>query len=368
MRKISFLLFAILFVVFSSCTKVEVQFYPADSSLIRYEGRIDFVNVEEPVLIGSASFVEIHLSGDSCRVLLQKQNPEGEYNFVSVEVDGEYIGRIKLVKEGMVSYPIAVNRDIEKHVVRIFKATEAGNNTIVFGGVKCEKLLSPPTLSARKIEFIGNSITCGMGIDWEEIPCNSGAWYDQHNGYLAYGPQSAKQLNARFMLSSVSGIGIYRNWNGVGPVMPTVYKNLYLNTDESKKWDFSSYTPDLVSICLGTNDFSDGDGMRERQPFDSAQYVNSYIEFVETVYSNYPETQVCLLTSPMVSGEKAEVFENCLSAVKKYFADNQPAKKEVALYFFSDLTPHGCSTHPDKKDHQLMTELLVPFYKKVMGW
>ena len=175
-------------------------------------------------------------------------------------------------------------------------------------------------------------------------------------------------LNAQFMLSSVSGIGVYRNWNSLHPVMPDVYENLNLNTDSTKKWDFSRYIPDLVSICLGTNDFSAGDGQHERLPFDSARYVDSYISFIKTIYSHYPETQICLLTSPMVNGDNARLFERCVTAVADHFKIAQPGKKKIEVYFFKPMTPHGCDGHPDRADHKEMTDELVPFYKKVMGW
>lgn len=368
MHKLNLLFFVALFFVFSSCSEKKLQLFPADNSAFEFGGRVDLTTLESPVLIGSASFVEVNFTGDSCIVYLEKQNPEGEYNFVSVELDNVYKGRIKLEKEGMKAYRIHVNTEIRNHQLRIYKSTEAGNNTVIFGGIKCFDLLPATLKPERKIEFIGNSITCGMGIDWKEIPCGTGVWYDQHNAYFSYGKLAADKLNARFMLSSVSGIGIYRNWNSLSPVMPDIYENKYLNNDASKKWDFTSYTPDLVSICLGTNDFSDGDGRMERLPFDSAQYVNNYIAFIEIIYSHYPETQICLLSSPMVSGEKALLFENCLTAVKLHFENTASSTKEIQLYFFSDLVPHGCDSHPDKDDHMKMAELLVPFYKEVMNW
>ena len=40
-------------------------------------------------------------------------------------------------------------------------------------GVWCRKLLSPPAKPKRKIEFIGNSITCGTGADQSVIPCGT---------------------------------------------------------------------------------------------------------------------------------------------------------------------------------------------------
>jgi len=360
------LLLSLLIVLVSSFNGF--QSFSPGNALIRYQGRIDFSDPSKPILIGPASYFEINFTGDSCIVLLQNMNPPEMYNFISVEIDGEYQGRVKIVADTIAAYSFVPESEAESHNLRIFKATEASNGAIAFGGVEAAGLEELPVLPGRKIEFIGNSITCGMGIDWKEIPCHTGLWYDQHNAYLAYGPQAAMELDAQFMLSSVSGIGIYRNWNSPGPVMPDVYENMYLNTDASKKWNFSSYTPDLVSICLGTNDFSDGDGQSERLPFDSAKYVDSYIGFLETVYSHYPKTQVCLLTSPMVNGDKARMFERCLTSVKNHFDEAAPDRKSIAVYFFEGLTPHGCDTHPDREDQQEMANRLVPFYKKVMGW
>lgn len=347
-------------------TQKEQVFYP-DHADIRYSGRVDLQNPKIPELAGSASFVELAFTGDSCAVLLKKCNPAGEHNFISFELDGEYQGRIKLDSDTMRTYIIRADSSAASHVLRIVKETEAANGNVAFGGVKCLSLSALPEMPKRKIEFIGNSITCGMGIAWREIPCDSGLWYDQHNAYWAYGSRVARSLDAQYMLSSVSGIGMYRNWNDVGPIMPEVYQQVNLSK-EGASWDFNRFTPDLVSIALGTNDFSDGDGVHERLPFDSAAYVQHYIDFVEVIYAKYPNPQLCLLTSPMVSGEKGVKFLNCLEAVQQYFKKSSPDKKEIAIYNFTAVEPHGCGYHPDKDDHARMAQMLILFYKDVMGW
>lgn len=366
--KHSLLLLLVLTITASSaCKRVSRQFDPEHAQM-RYAGRVDMANPKEPVLISSASYVELLFSGDSCQILLKKLSPAGEHNYVSLELDGEDRGRIRLENDTMMYYPIVASTAAEEHRLKIFKATEAQNGNVAFGGVKTIGLNDLPEAPHRKIEFIGNSITCGMGIEWKEIPCDSGVWYDQHNAYQAYGPRVARELDAGFMLSSVSGIGMYRNWNSLSPTMPDVYENMYLNTDDSKPWTFSAFTPDLVSICLGTNDFSEGDGISERLPFDSARFVASYIDFVGTVYSKYPDAQLCLLTSPMVSGENGQLFASCLRAVQQYFEEQRPDRKRIAVYDFEPFVPQGCGYHPDKEDHQRMATALIPFYREVMGW
>lgn len=70
----------------------------------------------------------------------------------------------------------------------------------------------------------------------------------------------------------------------------------------------------------------------------------------------------------MVSGEKGQTFLACLSAVKEHFSQPPANTKEIAIYDFRALVPHGCGYHPDKEDHEKMAALLVPFYKEVMDW
>lgn len=133
------------------------------------------------------------------------------------------------------------------------------------------------------IEFIGNSITCGAAADASDIACGTAEYHDQHNAYMAYGPRLARMLNVNYMLSSVSGIGIYRNWNTDGPSMAQVYEKTDFQENGTAMWDFSRYSPDVVSISLGTNDFSNGDGKTPRKPFDAEAFVSNYLKFVVSV-------------------------------------------------------------------------------------
>ncbi len=369
MRNFLIVLLLINATLFFSCEKKTYQKYLPDHENIRYSGRIDFSNDQEPLFVGSASSAEIGFTGDSCTIFLKKLNPQNESNYVAVELDGEYLGRYELEEDDFQRFSFPVIPSEKNHVIKIFKATEASNNQIAFGGIRCESLTTLPPASEKKIEFIGNSITCGMGNDLSDIPCDSGNWFDQHNAYWAYGPIVARKLGVQFMLSSVSGIGIYRNWNSMSPVMPDVYESLYLNSDDTEKYDFSSYSPDLVSICLGTNDMSLGDGTHERLPFDSTTYVKAYIEFIKTVYSKYPGTQICLLTSPMVKNEKGKLLKRCLEAVQLDVTAELPNKKKIRIFDFPEgIEPHGCSYHPDIENHKQMAEALLPFYKEVMSW
>ncbi|HEU4903682.1 MAG TPA: GDSL-type esterase/lipase family protein, partial [Flavisolibacter sp.] len=252
------------------------------------------------------------------------------------------------------------------HTVWIYKATEAHTGPVIIQRIEGKNSRPLQRPAAPLIEFIGNSITCGAAADPSEVPCGTGVYHDQHNAYMAYGPRVARALGANFLLSSVSGIGIYRNWNSDGPAMPQVYEKVDFQEKNTARWNFAAYSPAVVSIALGTNDFSRGDGKKERLPFDSTRFVNAYIAFVQLVRTKYPSAQIALLSSPMVNGDARALLQNCLTAVKAGVDRQNPSAKPVAVFFFKPMQAKGCTGHPNVADHGVMAEELLPFFKSLL--
>jgi hypothetical protein len=315
-------------------------------------------------LISSAVHFGFRFTGKSFSIYAYITDPQA-HNYLQYTVDGVYQKRIRI--EGNSRLPVTISiSESGPHTVWVYKATEAAT-----GPVFIEKIIAPDGFSLSVpdlplIEFIGNSITCGAAADPSEIPCGAGEYHDQHNAYYAYGPRVARSLNVNFILSSVSGIGIYRNWNSLSPVMPQVYELTDFQEGSQRYWDFKTYHPRIVSIALGTNDFSDGDQIKPRLAFDSAKFVKNYIDFVKLVKSKYPGARIALLSSPMLNGNKRELLQNCLRAVKKQ-TDMQFEKSEpVALFFFKPMQAKGCGGHPSVEDHAILAKELTPFFKKLL--
>lgn len=331
-----------------------------DNSLYTVAGRTDLVD-GKIALISPASSVTFGFKGDRVDVSLRTQGDVERYGYVALELDGQYYGRFKVSPAGTVINVYANNK--KAHTLSVYKATEAANGSIIFReaiGTITKARVTPK----KKIEFIGDSITVGMGNDTSETPCDTAEWYDQHNAYYSYAPIAARTLNADYVINAVSGIGMYRNWNDEHkdePIMPQVYENLYLNLDESKKYDFA-FKPAVTCIALGTNDFSKGDGKKARLPFDEKQYVANYVTFINTVYKHSPQTQVVLLNSPMVTGDKAETFKKCLEQVKET-VNKTPGHKPVVVFTFTSVIPTGCTFHPAIEEDKAMAAQLVPFLK-----
>ncbi|MFD1875145.1 SGNH/GDSL hydrolase family protein [Hymenobacter bucti] len=314
-------------------------------------------------LISSAAHLGFSFEGTECRVFATL--PAGQdHNYLQYELDGVYQKRLRVA--GGAAPLVITAPGPGKHTVWLYKATEAHTGAIVLDKITGQNVRALPNPRLPLIEFIGNSITCGAAADPSEVPCGTGVYHDQHNAYLAYGPRVARALHTNFVLSSVSGIGIYRNWNSEGPNMPQVYEKLDFQEKGTRQWDFKTYSPQVVSIALGTNDLSAGDGKTSRLPFDSTRYVSSYLQFIKLVKSKYPQAQLALLSSPMASGQNRALLQRCLTAVQQQTNAAYPASKPVATYFFQPMQARGCSGHPNVEDHAILAKELEPFFSKLL--
>jgi len=315
-------------------------------------------------MISSAVHFGFKFTGGRCAIYASLKQSQG-HNYIQYEVDGVYQKRIRIEANQAEPVIISTNGPGE-HTVWIYKTTEAHTGAIQISKIAADHIRPLKVRKAPLIEFIGNSITCGAATDTTDFACGTGEYHDQHNAYMAYGPRVSRKLGANYIMSSVSGIGIYRTWNMESPSMPQVYEQIDFKTGTLQKWNFKKYSPKIVSIALGTNDLSIGDGKNARKPFNKQVFVDQYVNFIKLVKSKYPKARIALLSSPMVKGKERELLETCLDTVKKRTDSLYPSDPGVETFFFPTMNPHGCTGHPSIADHQILAEQLLPFYKKLL--
>jgi hypothetical protein len=146
--------------------------------------------------------------------------------YFDVWVDGTLQSTPIQVVAGTTSYTINCGSN-GTHEVRLIKRTEAGLGQVVFGGFTPDSgsLQATATPPSRRIEVIGDSITCGYGVlgfadangNSSDCPANDS------NGYLegpledsddSYATLLGQSLSADVSIVAWSGKGVYRNDDG----------------------------------------------------------------------------------------------------------------------------------------------------------
>lgn len=330
-------------------------FYPADSPMIQYTGRIDFTNPKLPRFWQPGAYIDFKFSGTNCKIIVKDEVLWGKnHNYYELVVDDKAY-RLQ-TRSATDTIDISQYLSNEKeHNVKLVKNTEANIGYMELAGIFCKQLLQPDKKPLRKIEFIGNSITCAAGSDISEMPCGKGEWHDQHNAWMSYAAITARTLNAQYHLSSVSGIGLMRSCCNMDIIMPQVYDKINMR-DNKISWDFNRYHPDVVSVCLGQND-----GVQ-----DSTAFCNNYIQFLKTLRGYYPSADFILLSSPMADDKLREFLRSTLTSVTRTIQNT--GDKKINFYIFEKQYINGCDYHPDINEHKEIAEKLTNYLISIKGW
>lgn len=333
--------------------KDKTTFYGAENKLFHYVGRIDFSDKFAPRFWASGVYIQASFLGDYCEIALNDEGflrEETEHNYIEVAIDSLPIQRIHLTGK---SNKLIVGRKLgkRKHTITICKTTETKIGYLEFIGLRVEKLLPFPKKKYR-IEFIGDSMTSGNGMDNDSIQCGERHWFDQHCAYISYGPSLARRLNADWMLTSVSGYGMSRSCCNNTLTIPEVYDYTDLS-QRSIVWNSSRYQPNLISICLGQND-----GKQEVSIF-----VTTYLKFLRKLRRLHPKATLLMLDSPMARVNFKPYLDSMLQRVYTKFND-----QNTWIYFYKKRYANGCFEHPNKVEHELMTEELYSFLRPKLNW
>ena len=221
--------------------------------------------------------------------------------------------------------------------------------------IKGNSLFALPKKPTKKIEFIGNSITCGYGNEGTK-PTDKFRGSTENN-YMAYGAITSRNLNAQYTAVCYSGIGVYRNYGGNREnTMPVIYDRIIPSID-NKKWNFKNYVPDVIVVDLGTNDFY-------VKP-DSSLFVSAYENFIKLVRQKNPGTPIFCVLGPMMSGNGWKSIQQYISAMVIRFN-----KTDKNIHYFT-LTPcqgSGSDFHPSVAQQITAATELTNHLKSKMGW
>lgn len=345
------------FILFLLATSLAAQaLVSADHDYFQFSGRMDFVE-DEVVMYWPGSSIRANFSGSTLEIILDDKTGD---NFYNVIIDGKDHQPVVLdCKKNEHRYAVADDLSAGEHSVLIFRRTEGFSGPTRFGGLVLAEdgeLLPPPAAPERKIEFYGNSITCGMG---NEAP-DDGKDDDnsQRNNYLAYGAITARLLDAEYRCIAKSGIGIMISWFPM--IMPEYYDRID-PADSTRRWDFSQWTPDVVVVNLFQNDSWLMDRLNP-VPTD-AERVAAYAEFIQTLRRHYPDAAIFCTLGSMDATKPGSPWPGY---IEKAVAQRRQAGDENLYTYFFEFD--GFSKHPRVRHHQKNAGELAAFIRAKVGW
>lgn len=349
----------------------------ASDAKIQITGRVDRSKTDNVMFAFPGVSIKARFEGTSIEAVLT-ENGSGSAtttNYFNVIIDGGESSVLKLSRSQTI-YPLASGLAEGTHTVELFKRTESNVGTVVFRGFRLDagkKLLAPDPLPVRRIEFIGNSITCGYGNEVSTTtPDKFHFTSANENNYKAWGAVAARSLNAQYSCVAYSGRGLMQNNTGTKTgTLPQIYDQIIAD-DASTSWDHYNYTPDVIVINLGTNDFY-AETTSATYAVDSATFVQAYISFVTKLRSYYPNASFVCCVGVMMgdsypAGKKQWTrIQNYVSSVSTYFKSKGDAKVHY-LMLPPQSAPYGEDWHPTAATDKKMADQLTAFIEKNISW
>lgn len=246
------------------------------------------------------------------------------------------------------------------HTLECYRRTEpmVGTTTCVAlhveGDADCDLL--PPRLKSRRIEVVGDSISCGYGNEADDPELLFSA--DTENHYMSYGALVARELDAELSTVAWSGRGVVRNYDDQpGPLVPELYRRTL--PEEEAPWPFADERH-LVIVNAGTNDFAVEPGP------DVATFVQGYVQLLETIREHRPHAGILTTIGPMLSDTTRARAEACIRAAVAVRCE----RGDTGLVFHSMTTKNespGANEHPSVATHARMAQELLPVAQLMLG-
>ena len=344
---------------------------PTDQHIL-YTGRISFTNPERPAWNFPGVQIIAAFEGTSMRMLAKPRS-----GYFMAQIDQAEPFKVAFCGERDSVVTLATALPDGRHTVRLMYVIEGYEFYPEFWGFVLDKgcsLVDAPALPSRKIEFIGNSITCGYGN--EGLKKEEHFDYATENHYYSYASITARNLEAQHWVVARSGIGAYRNYDGPktgnpDSNMPVQYEYTgYAWKPELRKeatflrekWDFSRYQPDVVCINLGTNDLSTPN-------YDLKLLKKGYQKLLKMVRQHNPKAKIVLLTGSMLYNQELQIAKQLLDEVTA--EAHKAGDNEIYRFDMNHIDGEaflGNDWHPNVYQDEKMAGELTPYLRKLMNW
>lgn len=277
-----------------------------------------------------------------------------------------------IVTEAVQEHSIFESEQMEPVIVEVRKLSECAMSVAGIGSIEANTWdgIHPLPDKPFKIEFIGDSITCGFGIDREDPDTLFETATEDFTRTYAY--KTAAKLCADYSAVAFSGFGIVSGYTDNGEkntlgTIPPFYDKVGFSFGHPKQtvkleeitWDSTQFRPNAVVLNLGTNDTSYcGTDVQRQQEF-----VGKYVDFLETIRRKNPDAFIlCVL------GTMGTVLCSAMEqSVKQYSRETGDARIH-ALPLPEQSPEDGLVTgnHPTERTHEKVSEMLVEALRPIL--
>ncbi len=351
-----------------------IDFLP-DTDHVKHLGRSFFMD-DRLLMCYSSTGVEFNIKAKRLDVTIEGDNSaSGSDNGNAARLVAFVNGERKLdtmILSKSQSYTIFNDEEIVEGEVRIIKVSEAANSIAAISKITVNEdgTISPTAPRDLKIEFIGDSITCGYGVD--DLVKEHHFKTSTEDNTKSYAYKTAANLKADYSMVCASGWGVVSGYSGNGAKqeaqqIPRFYDKMAVGwssiagvTPKNTAWDFASFVPNFIVINLGTNDASYTKGDSKK----ITEYKDAYIAFLKDIRSKNPDAHI--ICSLGIMGQ--DLYPAIESAVSEYQAETGDSKV-TPLKFANQNMSDGIAAdwHPSEKTHAKAAALLTAKIKELMN-
>jgi lysophospholipase L1-like esterase len=352
-------------VCFSSAMTTEADdLIPATDSRLAVMGRADAGDANRLRIGYPGVTLRVRFEGSSLGMRVMASTPNSH---VGVFVDGGE-ARVMRLSQAEADATLAEGLGAGPHTVDVVHRTETWQGIVTVIGFRVApggRLLDPLPWPRRRMLFVGDSVTCGEGVD--RTPDCKKDKFESSNAYLSYGMLLARALDAQCHLVSYGGRGLIRDWQGRRDVLNAPqFFDLALPDEATKPpWDHDAYIPDVVVVSLGTNDFN-----LEIGDFpDREEWIDAYVRFLRAIRLHYPDAHV-FLTEGAIVKDLAETGRLQKTVLRQYIAGTAERLADPKVHFFESRHYPGdaCDAHPTSAQHAAMAGDIEPIIRAAVGW
>lgn len=338
---------------------------------VQYTGRVDYSKTY-PRFAHSGSALRVRFEGRGLSVHLKEHSYGGpkRTDYFNVLIDNRPPVRLE-APPGEQVHILAERLHQGVHTIELYKRTEGRVGITEILGVEVQgMILEPPPRPERRMEVIGDSITCAYGnevrIPAEDNPNTDFSAINQ-NFYNSYAAVAARLVGAELHNVCYSAWGLYRDMDAnTSNTLPSIYDRA-LPEDPTSRWNPQGYVPQVVVINLGTNDFF-------HQPLPTQEeFVGAYERFIVRLRELYPGVHVVCMTGTSLN-DYFPVGAKALTTMRRYMAEllrRRRAQGDEQVYHIeveADEEVYGEDWHPTRETHEKMGYELAALLGEKLGW